>query len=416
MKNLSVKHKIIQFCSFCDESLIQILDLGHLTPVNQLVKIDDCSAENNRLMVKLLFCEYCGLSQLSTIVEEEFLFPPDYPFRSGTTYSLRNNFAEQATLAIKTLHLRSSDLVVDIGSNDGTLLSEYCQKTRVLGIEPTNSSTLAIKKGIPTIQKFFSPEVAEEIVLSHEKAKLVTLCNILAHVPDPKSLLQSVKVILDDSGVIIIEVHYLLSLVESLQFDSLYFEHLRFYDANSLNQLLLECDLEIFKIQKIRTHGGSLRVWVARPGVKSNDPSVDEFLANEIQSANFGKQGLETFAENVLSWRISFRQLLSQIQVDRKIVYGIGAPSRGSMLLNFSGLDVFDIPLIAEGDDSPKLDCRLPDSRIPIVTEDFVLRNNPDYLLLLSWHVADEIIPKIRAKGFLGKFIIPLPRLLVISE
>ena len=411
-----MKHDVIKLCSFCDGSLSQILDLGHLTPVNQLNKFQDYLVENNRLMVKLLYCEDCGLTQLSTVVDAEFLFPTDYPFRSGTTSSLRSNFAEQASSAINTLNLMSSDLVIDIGSNDGTLLSEYCQKTRVLGIEPTDSSKIAIKKGIPTVQKFFSSEVAEDIVLNHEKAELVTLCNVLAHVPDPQSLLENAKVILKDNGVLIIEVHYLLTLIESLQFDSLYFEHLRFYDANSLSKLLLACGLEIFKIQKIGTHGGSLRVWVARPGVKSSDRLVEEFLANEIQSEYFGKQGLQTFAENVLTWRSAFRQMLSQLQVDGKIVCGIGAPSRGSMLLNFSGLDVLDIPFIAENDDSPKLDCYLPDSRIPIVTEDFVLRSNPDYLLLLSWHVAEEIIPKIRAKGFTGKFIIPLPRPLIFAD
>ena len=167
MKSHSVKHNIVKCCSFCDASLTQILDLGYLTPVNQLVKFEDYLLENNRLMVRLLFCEDCGLTQLSTVVGEEFLFPPDYPFRSGTTTSLRNNFAEQASSAINTLNLISSDLVIDIGSNDGTLLSEYCQKTRVLGIEPTDSSNIAIKKGIPTVQKFFSSKVAEDIILNH---------------------------------------------------------------------------------------------------------------------------------------------------------------------------------------------------------------------------------------------------------
>ena len=416
MKSHCVKHHIIKFCAFCDGRLTQILNLGDLTPVNQLVRFGDNELVNNRLTVRLVYCDDCGLTQLSTVVEERLLFPPDYPFRSGTTSSLRDNFTEQASLAIDTLNLLPTDLVVDIGSNDGTLLHQYSQKTRVLGIEPTNSSNIAIRKGIPTIQKFFSAEVADEIVTNQEKAKLVTLCNVLAHVPDPQLLLENAKKILKDNGVLIIEVHYLLSLIESLQFDSLYFEHLRFYDATSLNKLLIKCNLEIFKIQQIGTHGGSLRVWAAKPGVKSPEPSVIEFLANEIQSLHFGKQGLETFVEKLQIWRNTFRRMLSQLQIDGNVIYGIGAPSRASMLLNFSGIDVLDIPFIGENNDSPKLNCYLPDSRIPIVSEDFVLSKSPDYLLLLSWHVAEEIIPKIRAKGFLGRFIIPLPHPLIVED
>jgi SAM-dependent methyltransferase len=411
-----VKYHIIKQCSFCNGALTQVLDLGFLTPVNQLVHSEKDLERNSRLMVKLLYCANCGLTQLSTVVDENFLFPPDYPFRSGTTSSLRNNFYEQAIFAMDFLNLHPSDLVVDVGSNDGTLLIEYKKVARVLGIEPTDSSKVALENGIPTTQQFFSGLVAEEIQLQYGKATLITMCNVLAHVPDPVSLLNNAQQILRSDGTIIIEVHYLLDLIETLQFDSLYFEHLRFYDANSLKSLILKCNLEIFKIQKIDTHGGSIRIWAAKPGVHSPDSEVQDFLKNEILHPNFGKQGLEGFAKKVLEWRHAFRKMMSEIALSDSVILGIGAPSRGSMLLSFSGLDVQDVQSIGEHKDSPKLNSFLPDSRIMVVDEDFILSKNPDYLLLLSWHVADEIIAKLRAKGFKGKFIVPLPFPLILDN
>ena len=416
MKSSWVKHHIIKQCSFCVGDVTQVLDLGFLTPVNQLAHSEKDLEKNNRLMVKLLYCTNCGLTQLSTVVDENFLFPSNYPFRSGTTSSLRHNFSEQATLVRDFLDLLPSDLVVDIGSNDGTSLIEYKKVARVLGIEPTDSSKIAIENGIPTIQKFFSRLVTEEILLKFGKAKLITICNVLAHVPDPISLLNNAQQILRNDGTIIIEVHYLLDLIETLQFDSLYFEHLRFYDANSLNNLIIKCNLEIFKIQKINTHGGSIRIWAARPGLHCPDPAVQDFLKNEILHPNFGKQGLDVFANKVWEWRNVFRKMMSEISLSNSVILGIGAPSRGSMLLSFSGLDVQDIQLIGEHKNSSKLNSFLPDSRIMVVDEDLVLSKNPDYLLLLSWHVADEITANLRAKGFKGRFIVPLPSPLIFDS
>ena len=238
----------------------------------------------------------------------------------------------------------------------------------------------------------------------------MTACNVFAHIDDLAELMQNIKQILDQDGVFISESHYLLDLIETNQFDTIYHEHLRYYSVTFLTKLFLKFDLELFRVDSIQTHGGSIRVWAGKVGDHLIQPSVNEFLSKEIKSNILTLEGLNSFALNVIEWRNNFRKLISEIRISGKKISGVGCPSRASTLVSFAGLTHLDLISIAEVKNSAKLGKYLPGTLIPVLDEAIVLSNNPDYLLLLSWHLADEIMLTIRKKGFKGKFIVPLPK------
>jgi SAM-dependent methyltransferase len=369
----------------------------------------------NTFPLQLCHCENCNLTQIGTRLDREVVFPDSYPYLSGTTKSLVANFGNQAAAAIEYLNLKSNDLVVDIGSNDGSLLKQYSGVTKVIGIEPTQAARKANENGINTLNIYFDAKACEEILDTYGKARLVTACNVFAHIDDLASLMQNIMKILDNDGVFISESHYLLDLIETNQFDTIYHEHLRYYSVTFLVKLFKKFNLEIFRVDSIHTHGGSIRAWAGRVGGNPIQPSVDEFISKEIDSNILNLEGLNSFAQNVVEWRNDFRKLISEIKLATKNISGVGSPSRASTLISFAGLTHLDLVSIAEVKNSAKIGKYLPGTLIPVLDEEIVLSNNPEYLLLLSWHLADEIILAIRKKGFKGKFIVPLPKPRIIE-
>jgi len=355
-------------------------------------------------------CKECTLTQIAEELRSDLVFPETYPYLSSTTRILRENFAEQAYSATHKLGLRSDHLIVDIGSNDGTLLENYKVGSRVLGIEPTNAAEVAIGKGIPTIKGFFNSVVSDKVINDFGKAKLITACNVFAHIPDTDSLMRNILNLLDENGVFLSESHYLLDLVETLQFDTIYHEHLRYYDANFLTMMLKSYGLEIFDIEKIPTHGGSIRVWAARVGKFEVSENVKKFITEELNSIYYGLIGLQNFALRVVNWRHAFRKLIAEIKLTGSSIAGIGAPSRASTLISFVGLEEIDLISVGEISNSNKIGRNMPGTKIPIIDEKLLIEESPpDYFLILSWHIAEELIDKIKSQGYKGKFIIPLP-------
>jgi hypothetical protein len=224
-----------------------------------------------------------------------------------------------------------------------------------------------------------------------------------------------IKNLLADDGVFISESHYLFSLIETLQFDTIYHEHLRYYSVEFLNKLFDDFGLEIIKVSRIPTHGGSIRVWAAKKGKFPIQDSVKDELNREFEKLSEGIDHLEKFVKDLLTWRNKFRGLISGIALAGHTIAAIGAPSRASTLISFSGLTHLDIFAVGEISGSHKIGRFMPGTNIPIIDEQIIIEKNPDYLLMLSWHIADELIPKIREKGFKGKFIIPLPDSVIVS-
>ena len=406
---------LVDRCQVCDSTeLDSALFLGYLPPVNLMHAIGERPREEPTFPAELLRCRRCTLMQIGLIVDPEILFPPTYPYTSGTTRILRDNFAELSRECHSLLEMRPDDLVIDIGSNDGTLLSNFADEHRVLGIEPTNAGKLAIERGIPTVTAYFAPDVAKRVTAEHGPARVITATNVFAHMEDIHALVDAIVGMLADDGVFVSESHYVKGLVETLQYDTIYHEHLRFYSIESLRYLLEAHGLEVFNVRQIPTHGGSIRVYAARKGSQPIRPSVAEELGAE-QSYGLGLDRLAEFRARVIQSKLDLYELLAGLKRNGARVYGIGAPSRASTLVNYTGLDEGIVDCVLEVSNSKKLNMYLPGTLIPVVDEAKLFEDQPEYALLLSWHISEELIHNLSRKGFKGGCIIPLPAARVVE-
>jgi hypothetical protein len=380
-----------------------------MPPVNQMVPIGQVERQQPWFPTSLLHCPKCELVQLGLAVDPVIIFPPEYPYTSGMTRILRDNFAELYAESSKLLGLGKDDLVVDIGSNDGTLISNF-QKGghRILGIEPTDVAKIASERGINTIQRYFSTEVAREVTAKYGAAKVVTAANCFAHIEDVHAIVEGIMAMLAPDGVFISESHYLIGLLDTLQYDTVYHEHLRYYSVGSLAHLLSMHELEVFHARKIPTHGGSIRVYAARKGTRAIQPSVKEMLDAEPRSEAMHKR-LAAFRNDVMLSKLRLHSMIRDIKEQGGRICGISAPSRASTLINYVGLDSAIIDYVCEIEGSLKIGKCMPGTLIPVVEESRMFEDQPDCAIIFSWHIAAELAPKLRAKGFKGKLITPLP-------
>lgn len=414
VKNKSVfgtgSSAVIENCQICNNSnLKSVLFLGYLPPVNQLHPIGSRPKEQPSYPADLLYCPKCHLVQLGLVVDPKVIFPKEYPYTSGTTKVLRDNFADLGREVRKIIGLHADDLVVDIGSNDGTLLSNFVSYARVLGITPEDIGKLAIKKNIPTVLDYFRPEVVDKIKIKYGKAKIITAANVFAHIEDVNGVLDNIISLLRTDGVFISESHYLYPLIRIVQYDTIYHEHLRYYSLTSLNYLLNKHRLEIFHAKQIPSHGGSIRVYAAKRGLYSKNKSVSEILTKE-KGVVTSMDSLLEFKDRVVLSKLGLLNILFDIKKKKKTIFGISAPSRASTLINYLGLDQDILDCVVEIKGSYKIGKYIPGTKIPILDESIFFKDQPGYALLLSWHIAEELIPKLKQRGFKGKFIIPLPK------
>ncbi len=407
----AVESTVVNACQVCaSRDLEQVLFLGYLPPVNHMRPIGTRPSQEPFFATELLRCPACTLVQLGLIVDKHVLFPPEYPYTSGTTRILRDNFADLHRESSELFPLRRGALVVDIGSNDGTLLSNWHDAGhRVHGIEPTDMGRLARERGIATTTAFMSHEIAKRVRDEHGPARLITATNVFAHMDDIHEIIAAMLELLDDDGVIVTESHYLLSLVETVQYDTVYHEHLRYYSLASLSHLFGAHGLEMLHARQIPTHGGSVRVYVARQGTRSPLDSVSALVESEQRAGIDDAAGLSEFARRVVASKHALNSLLADIVARGERIVGISAPSRATTLLRYVGIDERTIGAVLEIPGSHKIGKYMPGSLIPVLDEAHLFEEQPEYALLLSWHIADELIPKLRARGYGGRFIVPLP-------
>ena len=401
---------VVEKCQICDSSKLEpILFLGYLPPVNQMHPVGQKPHEQPSYPAQILYCEKCHLVQLGLVVSPKILFPKEYPYTSSTTKVLRENFAELYRECKTIVNLGKDDMAVDIGSNDGNLLSNFKDSHKVLGITPEDIGKIAIERGIPTILDYFRKDVVEKIKKEHGKAKVITATNVFAHIENINETVELILELLSDDGVFISESHYLLPLIETLQYDTVYHEHLRYYSLHSLKFLLEKHGLEVIHAKQIPSHGGSIRVYAARKGRYKVLDTVKNLL-NKEKDVVLSKEKLLEFKERVVISKLELHSLLLDIKKQGKKIYGVGAPSRASTLINYVGLDDGLIEYVVEVKGSHKIGKYMPGTLIPVVEESRLFEDQPDYALLLSWHIADELMPKLKEKGFKGKFIVPLPK------
>jgi len=407
---------VVESCQICDERKLKpVLFLGYLPPVNQMHQIGELPKEQPSYPAQILYCPRCHLVQLGLTVDPEILFPPEYPYTSGTTRILRENFAELYEECKTVVDLSADDLIVDIGSNDGTLLSNFAPHHRVLGVTPEEIGKLAIERGIPTFISYFNRNVVKEIIREKGKAKIVTAANVFAHIENIHEIADCIVELLSEDGVFISESHYLIPLLETVQYDTVYHEHLRYYSLKSLKYLLEMHGLKVIHAKRIPTHGGSIRVYAAREGVYPVRESVEMLLAKENESGSEVEK-LKRFKERVLLSKLELHQMILNIKKANKRIYGISAPSRASTLVNYAGIDEGILDCVLEIKGSHKIGKYLPGTLIPVEEESRLFKDQPEYALLLSWHIADELMPKLKGKGFKGDFIIPLPEPKIIKN
>lgn len=400
---------IVKACQICqNRDLKPIIFLGYMPPVNKMVDVGTQPSEQPSYPAQVLYCPKCHLVQLGLIVDPQILFPKEYPYTSGTTKILKDNFRDLYAESSRIINLEKNDLVVDIGSNDGTLLENYKNNCNVLGVTPEDIGKIAIQKGVPTILSYFNKKTADNILKKYGKAKIITAANVFAHMENIHEILDQIIKLLKPDGVFISESHYLYPLLKRVQYDTIYHEHLRYYSLASLKYLLKMHHLEVFHVKNIPSHGGSIRVYAARKGKYNIHKTVAKQLLEEKDTvANINS--LKKFRDNVILSKLKLYNLLNKIKSKSKTIYGISAPSRASTLINFTGLDEGIIDCVLEVKGSYKIGKYIPGTLIPILEEGKLFEDQPDYALLLSWHIADELMPKLVQKGFRGDFIVPLP-------
>jgi SAM-dependent methyltransferase len=361
----------------------------------------------------LLYCENCDLIQIGIVIDPKVLFQPKYTYTSSTTRILRENFAELYREATELIDLKKKDLVVDIGSNDGNLLSNFKDNHRVLGVTPEQIGKMAIKKGIPTIIDYFRAGVVAQIKKKYGKAKIVTATNVFAHIEDVNQVVKNILNLMTPDGVFISESGYVITLLKETQYDNVYHEHLRYYSLHSIKYLLNMHGLEVFHAKRIPTHGGSIRVYASRKGQNKVLPSVKALLKEEEDSFS-NKKLFAEFKKNVIASKLGLYDILSDIKKKNKRIYAISAPARATTLVHYVGLDENIIECVLEVQGSQKIGTYVPGTLIPIFEESKLMKDQPEYALLLSWHIAKHLMPKMKQSGFKGDFIVPLPKPMIV--
>jgi hypothetical protein len=371
-------------CDVCgNPNLKLVLSLGSSPPTCAMQSAEGLRGPETHYPLDLMYCADCTLAQLSVVVPAEVMFPPDYPYSSGHSKALHENFEDLADQA--SLYYGPNDLVVDIGANDSTLLGKFGPCIAV-GVEPTEQ---AFKGDADAMWiSFFSERVAREIVEEYGQAKVITACNVLAHVEDIDDVMKGIRLLLAPDGVLIAENHDLASVVNG-QWDTIYHEHLRFFSPYSFDWLLRKHGLAMQEWKRIPTHGGSFRMVADRTG--------------HHRSARRREYDFEALAKSALRTRSELR-----LGIDGGYAYGIGATARATTIINYCGFDVEDIACVCEVSGSDKIGRLIPGTSIPVVDEERLFEDQPPEVVLFSWHMADVIVPKLRERGYEGEIVIPL--------
>ncbi len=404
-------------CQVCgQEPLELVLDLGHQPPCHAHLTSQQLNEPETSYPLRLVRCSGCGLLQLDYIVPPEVAFPREYPYLTGMTNMLVRNFRELTAALAEKYALTPQDLAVDIGSNDGTLLQGFREKgIKVLGIEPTDIAKIAEKNGIPTLQKFFGEEAGRDAAAQYGKAKMITATNVFAHVADISSFMAGVSELLADDGVFVSESQYLADIVEKLEYDTIYHEHLRFYALKPLIKLFSLAGFTLTDAERITAAGGSIRVY-AMKGEHPAQARVAEIIAEEERIGLYEKPTWEDFARRAKKAKHDLLTLLLECKKTNGRIVGIGAPARSNTLLGFSRIDHDILDYAGERKGSPKIGLFTPGTHIPIVDEEAMLREQPEYALILSWHIGEELAKKIRELGYQGTFIMPLPNPRILTD
>lgn len=392
-----------------------VLDLGSMPLANALVAADQLDQPEDRFPLALAFCSECRLAQITEPVSPDLLFR-DYAYFSSVSDAMVEHARLLVDEVIPRVGLDQASLVVELASNDGYLLQHYVARgIPVLGIEPArNIAEVATARGVPTIAEFFAAELGEQLARSGRLADVVHAHNVLAHVPDVHGFVEGIAAILKTTGLAVIETPYVRDLVDRLEFDTIYHEHVYYYSLSSLARLFGQHGLVIVDVERIAIHGGSLRVSAAHEGSRAPADAVAELLEEEEDSGATRGDYFVGFGQRVQALGDRLHDVLGDFRGRGESVAGYGAAAKGAVLLNAFGIGADTLDFVA--DRSPhKQGHYMPGVHIPIVPAERLVEAMPEATLLLAWNFADEILAQqqpYRDRG--GRFIIPGPTVEVL--
>jgi len=406
-------------CRHCSTKLERLfMDLGFAPPSNAYLSEADLNKPEQYYPLKVLSCSKCGLVQTVDYASASELFSSEYSYFSSTSKIWIEHARTYCELITERLNLNGKSLVVELASNDGYLLSNFIQKKiPCLGIEPTLSTAeCAEKKGIKVYKEFFGCKLAKKIKENDGLADLIIGNNVYAHVPDINDFTKGIKEILKPNGVLTLEFPHLQELIAEVQFDTIYHEHYSYLSLKTVSTIFTKFGLKIWDVERLKTHGGSLRVY----GCHAEDPreilsSVNEVLDGECAFGISESEVYEAFQSKVERIKLDFIEFLVRAKKEGKLVVAYGAAAKGNTLLNFSGIkgDLIDCVYDAAKAKQGKF---LPGSHLPIFPPEAMHEIQPDYIIIFPWNIVSEVVSQIRSEGQLkSKFVTFVPRVKIID-
>jgi len=400
-------------CGF--EDLRQILSLGSTPLANALLTAEQLGHDERRYPLELAFCSHCSLVQITEIIPPERLFS-DYLYFSSFSETMLRHAREMVEDIVGRRHLNSDSLVIEIASNDGYLLRNLVEiGVPVLGVEPArNIATVAEERGVPTRCDFFSAQLAEQLSSEGMSADVIVANNVMAHVPDINGVVSGIKALLKPNGIFVMETPYVVDMIDGVEFDTIYHEHVFYYSLTALERLFQRHGLAALDVQRIPIHGGSLRITAGHATDTGARGAVVALLESEQARGVTSLEYYAQFADRVQRLRSDLHAVLEGLQAGHRRIAAYGASAKGSTLLNYFDIGSDTIAYVVDRS-TVKQGRFTPGTHLQIFPTERLVQDRPDYVLLLTWNFADEILEQQAAYRRLGgRFIIPLPQIRVV--
>ncbi len=404
-------------CRMCTSpDLKPVLDLGHQPHSDSFPTREQLDDAQVSYPLRLVACSACGLLQIDYLVDPKILYQEDYLYVSSTTATGKKHYTEMAESIVRLFHLGPESLVIDIGSNVGVLLGAFrTQGPRVLGVDPAKIPVRQARtNGIDTVEDFFTSKVARRIKKKYGVASVITGTNVFAHLHELDDAVSGMKTLLAKDGVVIVEAPHALTMINNLEYDTIYHQHVSYLSVRPMGSYLKRMGLELFRVEELPIHGGSLRYFAGFPGEHVVEPSVNILVQKEEAGGIYDTQRLSRFARDVAEQKHALVTLLLGLKTDGKRVVALSAPAKGNTLLNYCHLDTAIIDYATERNPL-KIGRYTPGTYIPIYDDRRILSDAPDYALILAWNFAEEIMKNMsdfKKRG--GKFILPIPKPVIV--